>query len=199
MRWNFENSWKVLKWCLLSVLLLYLMVSSNLNWCISPIMQILAIFSCLTYILHRRWLKITFCVFPKCSTPQKKLKFTGKLSLSIRMISWNFRVGYIFQNQVGEQSVLARSVNLTVFWLILYSWVCVIRIKQKSKHYFNIKNYIANMGVGKDWIAILQSPQLDKNASLYLINRKCCYNQWIHWNGTGVWLKLKIWIINTIR
>ena len=43
-----------------------------------------------------KWLKLTFCLLPTCSTPQRKLEFAGELSFTIRMISWNFDVGYNF-------------------------------------------------------------------------------------------------------
>ena len=91
------NYWQVLKWCLLiSVLWSYLMVPIHWNWYIWSIMLKSAIISCFTYILYMKWLKITFCLLPSCSNPQRKLKFTGELLFTIRMIFWNFGVGYIF-------------------------------------------------------------------------------------------------------
>ena len=55
-----------------------------------------AIFSCFPYTLYRKRLKITFCLLPTCSTPQRKLTFAGELSLTIKMICWNFGDGNIF-------------------------------------------------------------------------------------------------------
>ena len=69
-------------------------------------------FSCFPYILYRKLVKITFCLLPTCSIPHRKLKFAREVYFTIRMISWNFCVWYIFRNWMGKRSVLARSVYL---------------------------------------------------------------------------------------
>ena len=65
------------------------------------------------YVLYRKWLKVTFCFLPTCSTPQRKLKFAGDLFFTISIIFWNFGVSYTFKNQMAERSLLARPVHLT--------------------------------------------------------------------------------------
>ena len=80
MRWKFENHWKVSEWCLLNVSRSYLMVSIYWHWHVWSIMLQSSIFSCFSYMLYRKWLKITFFLLPTCFTPQRKLKFAGKQS-----------------------------------------------------------------------------------------------------------------------
>ena len=43
------------------------------------------------YKTRRKWLKITLCLLPTYSTPQRKLDFAGEISFTIKIISWNKR------------------------------------------------------------------------------------------------------------
>ena len=97
------------------------MVSIHWNWPIWPIMLKSAIFSCFPYILYMKRLKITFCLLPTCSTPQRKLKFAGELSFTIRMIFWNFGDVYIFSKLKWHDSqgcASDRNRSFLILWNI---------------------------------------------------------------------------------